>query len=187
MMQDDDEYDVFRWFVASEAWSLKQDFNRRRLKCIIQRAILVIAEDDKINTDTPNSDRRSVCTPIQGISPIQKGFISWAESVNSSTRCMVTYEFPEQNSQITLEMQTKSKLKSIKFCLVDLDCLFLFINKRTMRSICFLFKIHSQTQQLCFLFGRMFRYTVESRMQVLTTVSRTKPLTVTLTWNRFRF
>ena len=70
MMQDDDEYDVFGCFVVSESRSLKQDSNRRRLKRIIQRAILDVAEDD-------------------------------AESGNSSTQCVLMYDFPDKNSQIT--------------------------------------------------------------------------------------
>ena len=62
MMQDGDEYDVFGCFVASESRSLKQDSNRRRLKRIIQRAILDVAEDDETRpTDTPNNDRSYVC------------------------------------------------------------------------------------------------------------------------------
>ena len=47
MVKDDDEFDVFGNFVASELRCLKQDVNRRRLKRIIQRAILDVAEDDE--------------------------------------------------------------------------------------------------------------------------------------------
>ena len=59
MMQDDDEFDVF-------GECLKKDVNRRRLKRIIQRAILDVAEDDEA-TPTPNSDRSYVSTPMQRV------------------------------------------------------------------------------------------------------------------------
>ncbi len=105
MVQEDDEYDVFGCFVASELRCLKQDFNRRRLKRIIQRAILDVAEEDEMIrptvTDTSNSERSSVCTPMQGIAPIEQGFVGAAASGNSTSRCMLTYDFPEQNSEIT--------------------------------------------------------------------------------------
>ena len=118
--------------------SLKQDSNKSRLNSLIQRVILNVAEDDKINrpTDTPNSDHSSVCTPMQGIASIEQGFISCAESGNRSTRCVLTYDLPDQNSQIrpTWYMETKSKLKSIKFCSVDKVAYLLFIDKRTVRS-----------------------------------------------------
>ena len=97
MMQDDDEFDVFGSFVASELRCLKQDVNGRRLKRIIQRAILDVAENDEA-TPTPNSDRSYVSTPMQGVAPIDQGV---AESGNSSTRCLLTYDFPGQNAEIT--------------------------------------------------------------------------------------
>ena len=98
MMQDDDEFDVFGSFVASELRCLKQDVNRRPLKRIIQRAIPDVAEDVEA-MPTPNSDRSYVSTPMQGIAPVEQGF---AESGNSSTRCMLTYDFPGQNAEISL-------------------------------------------------------------------------------------
>ena len=57
-----------------------------------------VVEDDGINTDSPNSDRSSVCTPMQGFI---SGFISCAEIGNSSTTCVLTYDFPDRNSQMT--------------------------------------------------------------------------------------
>lgn len=46
LYQQSDEYDIFGEYVASELRSLQSDYNRRKLKRIIQKAILDMSEID---------------------------------------------------------------------------------------------------------------------------------------------
>lgn len=69
-----DEFDIFGEFVASEIRSLQLDHNRRKLKRIIQKAILDMSEIDE------DESSRHLSTPL---STHSKTSVSSKESENS--------------------------------------------------------------------------------------------------------